>query len=83
MEAIQERSPNSAGGPIGIPTSLLINCTEEIAPVFKILFSHSLSSSLIPTSFSSQVINSYLVIVTSVLSKVIEKEKKSSHSLVI
>ena len=26
IEAIKELSPNSAGGPDGIPTSLLINC---------------------------------------------------------
>ena len=38
VEAIKERSPNSAGGPDGIPTSLLINCAEEIAPVLKIIF---------------------------------------------
>ena len=51
IEAIKELSPNSAGGPDGIPTSLLINCAEEIAPILKIIFSHSLSSSLLPTSF--------------------------------
>ena len=51
IEAIKALSPNSAGGPDGIHTSLLINCAEEIAPVLKIIFSHSLSSSLIPTSF--------------------------------
>ena len=51
IEAIKELSPNSAGGPDGIPASLLINCAEEIAPDLKIIFSHSLSSSLIPTSF--------------------------------
>ena len=42
IEEIKELSPNSAGGPDGIPTSLLINCAEEIAPVLKITFSHSL-----------------------------------------
>ena len=47
IEAIKELSPNSAGGPDGFPTSLLINCAEEIAPVLKIIFSYSLSSSLI------------------------------------
>ena len=51
IEAIKELSINSAGGPDGIPTSLLINYAEEIAPVLKNFFSHSLSSSLIPTSF--------------------------------
>ena len=69
IEAIKELSPNSAGGPYGIPTSLLLNCAEEIAPVLKMIFSHSLSSSIILTSFkeaaiipgSSQVINHYIV----------------------
>ena len=38
IEAIKELSPNSAGGPDGIPASLLINCTKEIAPALKIIF---------------------------------------------
>ena len=38
IEAIKKLSQNSAGGPDGIPTSLLINCGEEIAPVLKIIF---------------------------------------------
>ena len=29
--------PNSAGGPGGIPNSLLINCAGEIAPILKII----------------------------------------------
>ena len=56
IEAIKQLFPNSAGGPNGIPTSLLINCAEEIAPVLKIIFSHSLSSSLIPASFKEAAI---------------------------
>ena len=85
IEAIKELSPNSAGGPDGIPTSLLINCAEEIAPVLKIIFSHSLSSSLIPTPFKETAIipvyksgdkslpsNYRPISLTSVLSKVIE-----------
>ena len=55
-KAIKELFPNSAGGPDGIPTSLLINSAEKIAPVLKIIFSHSLSSSLIPTSFKEAAI---------------------------
>ena len=87
IEAIKELPLNSAGGPDGIPTSLLINCAEEIAPALKIMFSHSLSSSLIPTSFKEATIipvfksgdrslpSSYRPIsLTSVLSKVIEKK---------
>ena len=33
IEAIKELPTKSAGGPDGIPTSLLINCAEEIAPI--------------------------------------------------
>ena len=56
IEAIEELSPNSAGGPDSIPTSLMINCAEEITPALKIIFSHSLSSSLIPSSFKETAI---------------------------
>ena len=86
IEAIKELSPNVAGGPDGIPASLLINCAEEIAPALKIIFSHSLSSSLIPTSFKEAAIipvfksgdkslpsNYRPISLTSVLIKVIEK----------
>ena len=86
IEAIKELSPNSAGGPDSIPASLLINCAEEIAPALKIIFSHTLSSSLIPTSFKEAAIipvfksgdkslpsNYRPISLTSVLSKVIEK----------
>ena len=38
IEAIKELSPKSAGGPDGIPTSLLINCAKEIAPALMIIF---------------------------------------------
>ena len=74
IESIKELSPNS-GGPDGMPTPLLINCAEEIAPVLKIIFSHSLYSIQIPTSFkeaaiipvSSPAINPYLVILVQYL----------------
>ena len=33
VDAIEELSPNSAAGPDGIPSSLLINCASEIAPL--------------------------------------------------
>ena len=38
IEAIKKLSPNSAGGPAGILSSLLINCVEEITTVLKIFF---------------------------------------------
>ena len=85
IEAIKELSTNSAGGPDGIPTSLLINCAEEIAPIFKIIFSLLPLFSLIPTSFKEAAIipvfksgdeslpsNYRPISLTSVLSKVIE-----------
>ena len=84
IEAIKELSPNTTGGPDGIPTSLLKN-SAEILPLFGILFfSHSLSSSQIPTSFKEAAIihvfksgdkvlpsNYRQISLTSVLSKVI------------
>ena len=79
IEAIKELSSNSAGCPDGIPTSLLINCAEEIAPVLKIILN------LIPTSFKESAIipvfksgdkslpsNYRPISLISVLSKVIE-----------
>ena len=86
IEAIKELFPNSAGDPDGIPTSLPINCAEQIAPVLKIVFSHFFSSSLVPTSFKEAAIipvfksgdtsllsNYRPISLTSVLSKVIGK----------
>ena len=85
IEAIKKLSLNSTGGPDGIPTSLLIICAKEIC--FEDYFSHSLSSSLIPTSFKEAAIipvfksgdkslpsNYCTISLTSVLSKVIEKK---------
>ena len=71
IEVIKELCPNSAGGPDGIPTSLLIYSAEEIAPVLNIIFHipSLLAQSLPPLKkqlsflFSSQVINPYLVII--------------------
>ena len=37
IEAIKDFSPNSAGGPDGILTSLLINCANELALALKII----------------------------------------------
>ena len=86
IEAIKELSPYSAGGTDGIPTSFLINCAKEIVPILKIIFPHSLSSSLIRTSFKESAgihviksddkslpSNYRPISLTSVLSKVIEK----------
>ena len=42
IDAIMELSSNLAGGPDGIPTSRMINCAEDIAPVLKIYFTFPL-----------------------------------------
>ena len=38
-EAIHELSSNLATGPDGIPSSLLVNCTTELAPLLLIVLS--------------------------------------------
>ena len=50
IEAIHELSPSSAAGPNGFPSSLLINCATELAPLLLISFTYSLSSSVVPPS---------------------------------
>ena len=41
IDSIRELSSNSAAGPDGIPPSLLLNCTHELAPSLLILFKQS------------------------------------------
>ena len=48
IDAIQELSPTSAAGPDGLPSSLLVNCATELAPILLIIFTHSLSSGVVP-----------------------------------
>ena len=48
IDAIQELSPTSAAGPDGLPSSLLVNCATELAPFLLIVFTHSLSSGVVP-----------------------------------
>ena len=43
IEAIHELSLNSAAGPDCLPSSLLLNCATELAPVLLFIFSHSFS----------------------------------------
>ena len=38
IEAVHELSPNSAAGPDCIPSSLLVNCATELAPVLLLIF---------------------------------------------
>ena len=55
IEAIHELSPNSAAGPDCIPSSLLVNCATELAPVL-LLIAHSLSHGVIPKSWKRAAI---------------------------
>ena len=41
IDAIHELSPNSEAGPDCVPSSLLVNCATELAPVLLLIFSHS------------------------------------------
>ena len=56
IDAIKELSPNSAAGPDGIPSSLLINCASEIAPLLRKLFTTSFLKGYIPPSFKRAAI---------------------------
>ena len=48
VESIKELSSNSAAGPDGFPSSLLINCSDILAPALKLLFSQSISQGICP-----------------------------------
>ena len=50
IDAIQERSPTSAAWPDGVPSSLLVHCATGEAPFLIIIFTHSLSSGVVPPS---------------------------------
>ena len=86
IEAIHELSTSSAAGPDGIPSSLLVNCATELAPLLLIVFTHSLSSGVVPPSFKLAAItpvfksgdrttpsNNRPISLTSVFSKVLER----------
>ena len=86
IEAIHELSTRSAAGPDGIPSSLLVNCATELAPLLLIVFTHSLSSGVVPPSFKLAAItpvfksgdrttpsNYHPISLTSVFSKVLER----------
>ena len=50
IEYIKELSSNSAAGPDGCPASLLINCSDILAPTFKLVFSQSLTQGFSPSA---------------------------------
>ena len=54
IEAIHELSTSSVAGPDGIPSSLLVNCATELGPLLLIVFTHSLSSGVVPLGLSLQ-----------------------------
>ena len=60
IDAIRELSAKSAAGPRpgpdGIPSSLLINCASEIAPLLRKLFTASFLKGYIPSSFKRAAI---------------------------
>ena len=86
IEAIHELSTSAAAGPDGIPSSLLVKCATELAPLLLIVFTHSLSSGVVPPSFQLAAINPVFksgdrtapsnycpISLTSIISKVLER----------
>ena len=86
IDAIQELSPTSAAGPDGSLSSLLVNCATELAPFLPIIFTHSLSSGVVPPSYKRAAItpvfesgdrsvpsNFRPISLTSVMSKVLKR----------
>ena len=53
---IHKLSPNAAAGPDCVPSSLLVNYATELAPVFFLILSHSLSHGVIPKSWKRAAI---------------------------
>ena len=85
IDARQELSSTSAAGPDGFLSSLLVNCSTELAPFLLIIFTHSLSPGVVPPSFKQAAItpvfklgdrsvpsNYRSISLTSVISKVLE-----------
>ena len=54
IEAIHELLTSSAAGPDGIPSSLLVNCATELAPLLLIVFLTHFLLVLSPLVLSSQ-----------------------------
>ena len=64
IEAIHELSTSSAAETDGIPSSLLVNFATELAPLLLIVFTHSLSSGVVPLVLSLQQLLLFLSQVT-------------------
>ena len=56
VESIKELFSNSAAGPDGFPSSLLINWSDILAPVLKLMFSQSLTQDIFPPALKRAVI---------------------------
>ena len=56
IDSINELTSTSAAGPDGVPSSLLLNCATEFAPVLKLMFSQSLTDGFIPASLKRAAI---------------------------
>ena len=56
VESIKELSSNSAAGPDGFPSSLLINCSDILASTLKLMCSQSLTQCIFPSALKRAVI---------------------------
>ena len=56
IEAIHELFSSSTAGPDCVPSSLLVNCATELAPVLLLIFSYSLSHGVIQKSWKRDAI---------------------------
>ena len=56
VESIKELSSNSAVGPDGFPSSLLINCSDILAAALKLMFSQSLTQGIFLSTLKRAVI---------------------------
>ena len=56
VESIKELSSNSAAGPDGFSFSLLINCSDILAPALNVMFSQSLTQGVFPSALKRAVI---------------------------
>ena len=55
-ESIKELSSNSTAGPDGFSSSLLINCSDILAPALKLMFSQSLTQGIFSSALKRAVI---------------------------
>ena len=56
VESIKELSSNSAAGPDGFPSSLLIKCSDILAPALKLTLSQSLTQGVFSSALKRAVI---------------------------